>query len=147
MYSPQMSNAYTHTHTYVVNYISIFLMWILSCRRSDCIAVPGVHAIHSESVPEEGADLRARVDFRKGGGLCDGQVRQEARQGELPPELRDALPLRDRVSLQVRQRRSLVYLTLHLHSRLSRTTPPFPSWAFPPLPPLFLAWPLIKFHV
>ena len=54
-------------------------------------------------MPEEGADLRAGVDLREGGGLRHGQVRQEARQGQLPPELRDALPHRDGVSVQVRQ--------------------------------------------
>ena len=80
-------------------------------RRPHGVPVPRVHALHSESVPEEGADLRASVDFREGGGLRHGQVRQEARQGQLATELRDALPHRDRVSVQVRQiTTSLVHL-------------------------------------
>ena len=75
---------------------------IVHFRRPHGIPVPRVHALHPEGVSEEGADLRASVDFREGGGLRHGQVRQEARQGQLPAELRDALPHRDRVSVQVR---------------------------------------------
>ena len=83
-------------------------------------------------MPEEGADLRAGVDLREGGGLRHGQVRQEARQGQLTPELRDALPHRDGVSVQVRQ-------TSKADRLLNRTTPPSLSLVAPLLLPLFLA--------
>ena len=78
-----------------------FPFFFLCSRRLDGVPVPRVHPVHPEGVPGERADLRARVDFREGGRLRHGQVRQEEGTRVVEAELRDAMHGREGVPVQV----------------------------------------------